>query len=343
MNTKLYTADNYYKTLERLERSLKSGKFATYTQQKRTQIWNRLCRYARQLGISVKSSLVAACIAAGLCFSNSASAQTFVQETGAANPVNGITVSSESVPTFVDIDGDGDQDLFVGQYDGTVAYYKNTGTATTPVFTLETGVNNPLDGIDVGYGSYPVFADIDGDGDQDLFIGDYDGTIFFYKNTGTATAPVFTLQTGSANPFDGLDVGFYALPSFVDIDGDGDLDAFIGAPSSILYYENTGTATAPVFTLQSGSANPFNGAGFATYAVPAFADLDGDGDMDAVVGSSRGTFYYEKNTGTALAPVFTLITGSSDPFNGINPPAYTSPYFVDIDGDGKKDMFSGNS
>ena len=94
-----------------MEKSIQSGKFASYTQQKRRQIWNRLCRYARQLGITIKSSVVAACIAAGLIVTSSASAQTFIQETGAANPLNGVSVGTESVPTFVDIDGDGDQDL----------------------------------------------------------------------------------------------------------------------------------------------------------------------------------------------------------------------------------------
>ena len=133
-------------------------------------------------------------------------------------------------------------------------------------------------GIDVGYRSAPTLADLDGDGDLDVVVGDTFGNLRYFKNTGTAIAPVFSLQNGAANPFNGVDIGSKSAPTFADLDGDGDLDAVIGADAGTLsYYKNTGTAIAPVFSLQSDAANPFNAVDLAGFSMPVFVDLDGDG------------------------------------------------------------------
>jgi hypothetical protein len=335
------SADNYAKALEKLRRDLRTGRFAGFTQQKKQEIWRRLCRYARQLGIGIKAPIAAACMAAGLCLATPAQSQTitFAQQAGALNPFAGKDIGNIATPVFVDIDNDGDKDAFIGCYYGNINYYKNTGTAAAPVFTATTGAANPLNVGSVGSSS-PGFVDIDNDGDKDAFIGDYYGLISYYKNTGTATVPVFT-NSAASNPFAGVDVGTYSNINFVDIDNDGDKDAFIGArDGNIYYYKNTGTAAAPAFTATTGTGNPFNGVNVGGWSSPSFVNIDGDGDMDAFIGSSNTSITYYKNTGTATVPVFTLTTGAGNPFNGLSI-IRPIPAFADIDNDGDNDAFFG--
>ncbi|MBA5249182.1 MAG: calcium-binding protein, partial [Gammaproteobacteria bacterium] len=87
--------------------------------------------------------------------------------------------------TLADIDDDGDLDLVIGESDGKLFYYKNTDTTaghTNPTYTVQTGINNPFEGIDVGYYSAPTLADINGDGNLDLVIGNDYGTLRYYYN-----------------------------------------------------------------------------------------------------------------------------------------------------------------
>ena len=220
------------------------------------------------------------------------------------------------------------------------------GPATAPVFVQQTGSNNPFNGVNVGLHADPTFADLDGDGDLDAVVGGFFGDIFYFRNTGTATAPVFVQQIGSNNPFNGVVVGGaagrYSAPTFADLDGDGDPDAVVGINDGTLhYFRNTGTPTAPVFVEQTGSSNPFNGIIVGAYSNPTLADLDGDGDLDAVVGIADGTLHYFRNTGTTAAPVFVEQISFNNPFNGVDVGDFSAPNLADLDGDGRLDAVVG--
>jgi hypothetical protein len=91
----------------------------------------------------------------------------------------------------------------------------------------------------------------------------------------------------------------------------------------------------------AGTANPFNGFDVGALSKPSFVDLDGDGRLDLVAGAYDGTLLAWRNTGSTTAAAFTALTGSDNPFNGINVASDSAPSFVDLDGDGRLDLVSG--
>jgi hypothetical protein len=164
---------------------------------------------------------------------------------------NSIDVGDYSAPAFSDIDHDGDPDMFIGNGDGGIYFYRNDGTPESPTWTF---VTDSYDSIDVGDYSAPAFADIDHDGDSDLFIGEQDGSIYFYRNDGAPELPSWTLVTDS---YGSIDVGFLSAPAFSDIDNDGDSDMFIGEwNDKIQFYQNDGAPESPSWTLVSDDYYP---------------------------------------------------------------------------------------
>ena len=104
--------------------------------------------------------------------------QNLFQLVSGTNPLLGMSSSSlNSNIRFVDIDGDGDQDGFVGQANGAVEFFENVGTKTLPAFQ-----NNGYMSFGAPNGSSTLtFGDLDGDGDQDLIIGDETGILVYMK------------------------------------------------------------------------------------------------------------------------------------------------------------------
>lgn len=196
-----------------------------------------------------------------------------------------------NAPNFVDIDGDGDQDILSGGYlngGTTVNFIENIGTLTAPMFgDVQESPFNLADSTDV---ILPEFVDLDGDGDYDYMaiLYDNDFSFVYRENIGSSTEPQF----GEAMP---IPFGFeppsqeFAIDfSFADIDEDGDLDLFLSSYQEyneyfgvMYYYENVGDAQNPQFG--EPQLNPFGLEQLAYIMINDFADLDGDGDMDILL------------------------------------------------------------
>ncbi len=234
---------------------------------------------------------------------------------------------------FTDIDADGDEDLVRGDFDGILKVLLNTDGQYALAPT------NPLDtpAVKVGYISQPAFADIDADGDEDLFLGSYQDDIEYHVNDGGS----FTQVEGEGNPFNGVQAGDNESIAFVDMDGDGDLDAFIGNKmGQVKYFENTDGVFA------EAASNPFEGISFEVPGNPnhpvqiAFADIDADGDMDGYFGLIDGNMRVFTNNGDGS---FTELEGEANPFNGMDFGRSASPAFGDVDGDGDMDLLVTNA
>jgi hypothetical protein len=167
------------------------------------------------------------------------------------------------IPTAIDWDKDGDQDLIVGDEDGRVAWVENTGKVKDrmPVFNSPRYFQQKADNVKFGALVTPVAVDWDDDGDEDLICGNTAGYVGFIENLDGANPPSFAkpvylnagdetlrIMAGSSGSIQGpceAKWGYTTL-SVVDWDGDDRKDIIVNSIwGKVLWYQNTGTKTNP--------------------------------------------------------------------------------------------------
>ena len=195
---------------------------------------------------------------------------------------------------LLDFDGDKDLDLLAG---GETAffYFENKGTVSAPNFPSV--IANPF-GLESPSGSktlIPTFGDLDGDGDLDLMSGDFNGRLFFYKNSGSVKSPL--LEAPMLNPFGYMKPAGNAVflaPVIDDANKDGLHDLWVGYnPGAILLFTNKGTSNVPAFGSAEINPQGLSFSSFPIWAMPIFADIDGDGDRDMFVTSFANIYFHE--------------------------------------------------
>ena len=231
--------------------------------------------------------------------------------------------------TAGDADGDGDVDFVVAGGDATVLYL-NPGDGTFEA--------RELAGQEHAAG--PAFGDIDGDGDLDLFVGASDGDpVRIFENRMHEADARFVASGRKAFPT--LTAPNTPAATFYDYDGDGHLDLFLahwgaergGAEDTETVWRNLGDGTFGSEALGTGVAAALAPDGVDWSLMPAFADIDDDGDGDLLMAADSSESRLLLNNGDGT---FTDVTDRDAPVDL----QAASSALGDYDNDGDIDWFA---
>ncbi len=234
------------------------------------------------------------------------------QGDGSFQSVTNLSITNENLPSrsvdWVDYDNDGDSDLFITNESNSFnSLFRNDGANNF------TQINNLSFLQDLKSSAGSSWADIDNDGDFDLFVANYDNQSnqLFINNNG-----VFVEQT-SSEIVSGTSNSFGS--TFGDVDNDGDLDLFVCNAYNVFQntnflYLNDGNGN---FTkdLTSDLAN-HEGWTFGA----AFGDYDRDGWLDIILANNLNdnqTNSVYRNTGSGNNWVQIRCKGTNSNFSAI--------------------------
>jgi hypothetical protein len=273
--------------------------------------------------------------------------------------------STGSGVAVADYDGDGDEDLYVctqqttddwlaGRRPRRNALYRNEGNGTYVDVAERAGVAL------AAWSNGAYFADVDEDGDSDLFVTTW-GPDVFYRNRGDGTFEEATARAGLA----GDPTSWSASAAFGDLDGDGDLDLYVTnycvydlanpplegkkAPwkglmifpgpigleaEADLLFENDGKGRFTEVSKKAGvddRTRPVYGLGVV------MTDLDLDGDLDVYVANdSRGNYLWRNDGGMRFTEIAALAGVATN--EDAKEQAGMGTDAADVDGDGLPEL-----
>jgi len=198
------------------------------------------------------------------------------------------------VPSFGDLDDDGDTDVIIGTENGDVLYFTNIDGGGF----LQSNKQFPQ--IDVGDYSAPQLFDLDKDGLQDLIIGEEDGNLNYYRNTGSLSNPIFESITDSLGKVNVTDYNLsytgYSVPWFFRLPS-GETQLLVGSEKGDIFYfinidgnlEGKFTESDDLDQLLDTSGVSFD-RGMRTAA--AIAEISKNGKLEMIAGNFSGGLEY---------------------------------------------------
>ncbi|GJM21420.1 MAG: hypothetical protein DHS20C15_13350 [Planctomycetota bacterium] len=258
---------------------------------------------------------------------------------------DGADIMLHSVDADVaDLDGDFDLDIFASSRDSQARVYRNDLAEGMPGGRLFTDITGPTlidsGGQLMGSDNYEVaLGDLDGDGDFDAWMSDYEGPgsgllnrLLVNRSDGTfVRTPAKLIKSDPSSVDNDAD--------FLDFDGDGDLDTIVAnyAGTNFLYVNSL----ADGVPLSSGLSHRAGASGSLSpgHELPAqnntgtsldvdAVDLDGDGDPDLVMVNdlNQQNRYYENTLGVpdTHAPALQAWTDQADKSDGTSTPIHVA-------------------
>jgi len=260
-----------------------------------------------------------------------------------------------------DSNGDNLQDLVMGDIVcNTVEFASNTGSLTNAVITdttkLYPNYPNKSSTLQIKLSNFPCtyYVDCDGDTKKDLIASpnapssENTSSLWYYKNASLTNTVNFQFVKKNFLQDEMIEVGQNSFPVVFDYNADGKKDLLIGnhgyfnaqsLKCQLTLYENIGSLSQPSYSLITRDY-----AGLSAYSLnalmPTVGDIDSDGDIDILIGTSTGQIHWLKNSGGAGNPcVFSNLL--NNPFGFTTNSANAAPHLFDIDKDGKLDLMIG--
>lgn len=218
---------------------------------------------------------------------------------------------------FIDIDHDGQKDIVLSPNDRGNELDYHDFKRSVYAYQNELGQFVDLEDqflqsgmIDVGERSTPAFGDVDNDGDLDLLIGNRGSitgiaepaSLAYFENIGSQSSPTFQFRTSDYLNISSLELS-YLKPKLIDLNRDGLTDLiFTGL-----------TAQANEMFIIPGESTGLTLANMTTHNAPLneldqfdLNDINRDGNIDLLVGTSGGRLDLYYNVGTNLTPMYEL-------------------------------------
>jgi hypothetical protein len=297
--------------------------------------------------------------------------------------------ASVGFPGLEDIDNDGDLDILTFSVFGTqVEYHQNKAVElglpldslkffmvdncwgdfsestcsanlnVCPLFKIWQANKIPVAKANLHAGSCILCFDNDGDGDKDMILGDIScDSIDYFNNGNTVSNAHIDNVTKTFPASQPVKMAYFPCAYYLDTDNDGARDLIVSpnnTPSSENFesawrFKNSGTDASPIFTYLENNFLQDSMIDFGEGAYPVFADENGDGLMDILVGNFG---YYSnpnyiskiallRNTGTASLPQFTIVNRNYGNFSSLLI-RDMAPSFGDLDSDGDLDLIIGD-